>query len=203
MSIDETRPPRRRRSPEVARAEALVAARRLLLEDGPEAVTLKAVASAIGMSHPNLIHRFGSASGLQSALMADLVSELGAAIRTAAEEWRTSGAGGPSGLMEPVFKAFAEQGAGRLAAWIALSGDLTHLAPVHAALNELTGTLAEAFGDAPEVRRNLTHAVFLTTLVAFGDAVIGPPLREMLKLKTEAARDDFSEMLFGWVQRRS
>ena len=47
---------------------ALEAARGLLVESGPQAVTLKAVAGRIGRTHANLLHHFGSAAGLQKAL---------------------------------------------------------------------------------------------------------------------------------------
>ena len=58
MDADVIRKPRRRRSPDEARREALVTARALLIEGGPNAVTLKAVADEIGVTHVNLIHHF-------------------------------------------------------------------------------------------------------------------------------------------------
>ncbi|KPQ31901.1 MAG: transcriptional regulator, TetR family [Porphyrobacter sp. HL-46] len=39
-----------------------------MIEAGPQSVTLKAVAGRIGRTHANLLHHFGSASGLQKAL---------------------------------------------------------------------------------------------------------------------------------------
>ena len=48
----------RRLSPEASRMAALEAARSLLLEAGPQAVTLKAVAGRIGRTHANLLHHF-------------------------------------------------------------------------------------------------------------------------------------------------
>jgi AcrR family transcriptional regulator len=48
--------PRRRLSPEASRDAALEAARVLLVEQGPQAVTLKAVAGRIGRTHANLLH---------------------------------------------------------------------------------------------------------------------------------------------------
>ena len=60
---------RRRRSAEEVRKAALVEARALLLSSGPDAVTLKAVADRLEMTHSNLLHHFGSAAELQSALM--------------------------------------------------------------------------------------------------------------------------------------
>lgn len=55
---------KRRLSPEASRNMALAAARDLLIETGPQSVTLKAVAARIGRTHANLLHHFGSASGL-------------------------------------------------------------------------------------------------------------------------------------------
>ena len=59
---------RKRLTQEESRTVALEAARALLIELGPQAVTLKAVASRIGRTHANLLHHFGSAAGLQKEL---------------------------------------------------------------------------------------------------------------------------------------
>ena len=188
MSIEGDQGRRRRRTPEVARAEALAAARELLLEGGPDAVTLKAVAAAMGVTHANLIHRFGSAAGLDAALMAELVSELAEGLRGAVAAWSASG-GSAAALVEPAFAAFSQGGGGALAARIALGGDLTQLEPVRAALTELMDTLTAALPDAPDVHQHVAKAVLLVALLAFGDAVIGDPVRAMLGLPRDAARD--------------
>ena len=59
---------RRRRDPEAARAEILAAAEQLVFEQGPQGLKIKAVAQAVGMTHPTILHHFGSASGLLQAL---------------------------------------------------------------------------------------------------------------------------------------
>lgn len=201
MSIDADREPRRRRTAEAARAEALAAARDLLLRGGAEAVTLKAVAGEMGVSHANLIHRFGSAAGLHSALMAEIVEELGEAIRAAAARWLAEG-GSPEALVDPVFRAFDEGGAGRLAARIALSDDPRDLQPVRDALASLTASLAALFPEAPDVRRAVSQTVLLVTLAAFGEAVLGGPMREMLDLDDQDARAGTRDAVAGWVARR-
>src|SRR3546814_1652279 len=66
------KPRRQRLSPEESRARAVEAARALLLEHGPQGVTLKAVAARIGQTHANLLHHFGSAAGLQAAVMEEM-----------------------------------------------------------------------------------------------------------------------------------
>ena len=76
-------PVRKRLSPEESREAALEAARALLVEVGPQAVTLKAVAGRIGRTHANLLHHFGSAEGLQKALIARMASGIVGTIKAA------------------------------------------------------------------------------------------------------------------------
>ena len=86
MSI--TSQPRKRLSPEDSRAAALEAARDLLLTSGPQAVTLKAVAGRIGRTHANLLHHFGSAAELQSALAGMISDRVTGSIAEAVERAR-------------------------------------------------------------------------------------------------------------------
>lgn len=179
---------RRRRSPEEAREEALVSARKLLLRHGPGAVTLVAVADDIGMTHGNLIHHFGSAAELQSALMGTMVRDLAAAIGTAVTQVR-SDATAPRALIDIVFDAFGAGGAGMLAAWIALSNKHAHLEPIRAAVTDLVRAIDERSvqaGDTPP--RHIQSAILFITLCAFGDAVIGPDLRTMLGRDSDSVR---------------
>jgi AcrR family transcriptional regulator len=189
MSIeksDEVR--RRRRAPEEAKAEALASARALLLSGGPDAVTLHAIAKDIGVTHANLIHHFGSAAGLQSALMGMMVQDLAQALDAVVGRLRTD-RGAPLEIVSEVFKAFDHGGAARLAAWIALSGDLSHLEPIRAAVQSLVVAIGERLGDTDgQARTRISGAVLLIALSAFGDALIGAPLREMLGRPDDATR---------------
>lgn len=195
MSIEKTATRRRRRLPEEARREALASARALLLSGGPDAVTLSAVAGEIGVTHANLIHHFGSAAGLQSALMASMVADLTQALDEAVARLRTD-EGAPLELVNAVFDAFSTGGAGRLAAWIALSGDLSHLEPVRAAVQNLVDAISDKMGvqDA-QARQGMGAAVLFIALSAFGEALIGPPLRDMLDQPDDAARRVVASLL--------
>lgn len=195
MSIEKTATRRRRRLPEEARREALTSARALLLSGGPDAVTLSAVAGEIGVTHAKLIHHFGSAAGLQSALMASMVADLTQALDEAVARLRTD-EGAPLELVNAVFDAFSTGGAGRLAAWIALSGDLSHLEPVRAAVQNLVDAISDKMGvqDA-QARQGMGAAVLFIALSAFGEALIGPPLRDMLDQPDDAARRVVASLL--------
>lgn len=181
-------PKRRKRSPTEAREEALAAGRALLLSGGPKAVTLSNVGKAVGMTHANVIHHFGSAAELQSALMGSMVADLTKAIEGAVAHVRSDSAA-PRQLVDIVFDAFENGGAGMLAAWIALSQELSHLQPVSEAVNSLVRAIEErAQVEGEAAHRRVTSAVLLIALCAFGDSVIGNPLRTMLGRDKDAAR---------------
>jgi AcrR family transcriptional regulator len=179
---------RRRRSPDEARAEALICARRLLIAQGPNGVTLQAVAREIGVTHGNLIHHFGSAARLQSALMGVMVRDLAIALESAVAHVR-SDESAPRTLVDIVFDAFDQGGAAQLAAWIAVSNRYEHLEPVREAVGDLVAAMDEkvriAGGEAP---RHVPSALIFVTLCAFGDAMIGGPLRDMLGRDSESIR---------------
>lgn len=188
-------PRRRRRTPEEARLEALACARARLLTGGPDAVTLKAVADDLGVTHTNLIHHFGSAAGLQSALMASMVADLAQALDTAIVRLRTD-EGAPLELVNAVFDAFAEGGAGKLAAWIVLKGDLSHLEPVRDAVTGLVDAIQDKLGDPDgQTHTRIPSAVLFIALSAFGEALIGQPLREMLGQDDDSSRQVIAGLL--------
>ena len=196
QSANASKPPRvrrRKRQGEVAREEGLVAARKLLLERGPTGVTLANVGDAIGMSHANVLYHFGSAADLQSALMGSMIRDLTDALDGAVERIKTDGAA-PRVIVDQVFDAFGEGGAGQLASWIALSRDFSHLEPVREAVNSLVVAFRDKFLDEdadPRVR----SAVLMIAVCAFGDAVIGPHLRDMLGQDDDAMRSLAAKLL--------
>lgn len=190
---------RRRRSPEEARQEALTSARDLLLVGGPDAVTLKAVADDIGVTHTNLIHHFGSAAGLQSALMASMVADLTGALDAAVMRLRTDD-GAPMELVSAVFEAFSAGGAGKLAAWIVLSGDLSQLEPVRAAVQGLVHGIREKLNIETLTDDRIGSAVLFLALIAFGDSMIGPPLHDMLDQDDDAGKRVAASLLLQFMK---
>ncbi|WP_067485805.1 TetR/AcrR family transcriptional regulator [Actinomadura hibisca] len=76
-------PGRRERVRQGTLAEIRAAARTLLVERGPEAVTINAVARELGMSGPALYHYYAGRDELVGAVTADLYRDLTDAMRTA------------------------------------------------------------------------------------------------------------------------
>src|SRR5437868_15148762 len=112
---------RKRLPPEESRRAAMEAARALLIENGPQSVTLKAVAGRIGRTHANLLHHFGSAAGLQKALAANIAESVTAKIGAAVMRAR-QGDHDQREVVDLTFEAFDTEGAGALASWMILTG---------------------------------------------------------------------------------
>lgn len=184
---------RRKRSGAEVREEGLAAARRLLLDRGPAAVTLANVGDEIGMSHANVLHHFGSAAGLQSSLMGSMVNDLTTALDDVVDLLQTDAAA-PRTIADRVFDAFDKGGAGPLAAWIVLSGDVGQLDPVRKAVRELVDALITRSQEeaAPE---RVRAVVMMMAVCAFGDAVIGSHVRAMLDQEDDAMRDLVAHIL--------
>jgi len=187
---------KRRLSPEASRSAALEAARALLIEAGPQAVTLKAVAARIGRTHANLLHHFGSASGLQKALSAYLASTITAKIGDAVKRSRT-GEGSPRDVVDLTFDAFDKGGGGALASWMILSGNEDALDPMIEAIHRLVDELGEGHEDVPIHEETLS-----LVLAALGDALLGAPMANALGLPRETARRLAAEQLMRSVSLR-
>lgn len=172
---------RERLAPEESRAAALEAARRLLIAQGPQAVTLKAVAAEIGKTHANLLHHFGSAAGLQSALAALISDRVCAGIAEAVVKSR-QGEVDPIEIVDQTFDAFGKEGGGALAAWMILSGNRDALNPILDAIHGLVDQLGE--GDRP------VHEMTLwLVLAALGDSLLGEEMAQALALPRGKARE--------------
>src|ERR1700681_4516097 len=72
-----TEPARRvRRTPEEAKRLILETARALVARTGPQGLRLQAIAPEAGISHPLILHHFGSRAGLVRALTREAAAEL-------------------------------------------------------------------------------------------------------------------------------
>jgi AcrR family transcriptional regulator len=179
---------RKRLTQEESRTVALEAARALLIELGPQAVTLKAVAARIGRTHANLLHHFGSAAGLQKALAEHLAVTICATIEEAVLASR-AGEGSPREVVDLTFDAFDKEGGGALATWMLMNGNEDALDPLLEAIHELVDDL----GDHESGQmHDVTHAL---CLMALGDALMGAQLAQSLGLSRTSARDTAEKIL--------
>lgn len=184
-------PVRKRLSPEESREAALEAARALLVEIGPQAVTLKAVAARIGRTHANLLHHFGSADGLQKALIASMAAHVVSTIRDAV--LRSREVQDPAEVVDLTFDAFGRNGAGALASWMILSGNEDALDPILTAIHDLVDELAQDHGEEVPIHEETLQLV----LMALGDALFGAAMTRALGLPRDKAREIARAMLLA------
>jgi AcrR family transcriptional regulator len=167
--------PRKRRRAEDAREVILEVAERRVIADGPAGLRLQELAAEVGISHPAILHHFGSREGLVKAVVERAIRKLQDDLVQA-----FAGTGQPSGvaLLDRVYETLATRGHARLMAWLLLSGyeplagaeiraqwrniiDATHAAR----------TLA-AEGSAPP-REDTAFTVVLSALAILGQALAG------------------------------
>jgi AcrR family transcriptional regulator len=174
---------RTRLTPEQSRSAALAAARKLLLERGPQAVTLKAVAAEIGRTHANLLHHFGSAAGLQGELARTIAESVNANIAEAVERAR-AGQSDAREIVDRAFDAFGKEGAGALAAWMIITGNRDALNPILDSIRGLVSQLTIGHED-----HHVAESTLSLVLSAMGDSLLGAAIADALGLPHDAARE--------------
>jgi len=185
-----------RRTPEEARRVILDAAEAALATHGPAGIRLADVAKAAGVSHPTVLHHFGSRAGLLVALNRRTLEELRAVLVQ-------SLAPSAAGAAEAIASTFAawRGGLAQRLLWLMQEGAVQSpkAVPVFEEMVERLQHLRESLagpGEAvdPYGSRALVH---LITIAAFGDALIGPRLRHAETPDMEAAERQRFENWFA------
>ncbi len=164
--------PRVRRSPEEARELILGATRKLLRERSPEAIGLKDVARASGVSHALVTHYFGTIDALIDAALESLAEanrkELTARILSTAD-------GGPRAWMEQYFAWVMRPEAARLLAWSSLTGKTQrsdYFSRRTRGLKKMADLLEERFrGELHVSREDIELILLLLLSSSFGYAI--------------------------------
>ncbi len=177
----------KRLSPQESREIALEAAKTLLIEMGPQAVTLKAVSTRIGKTHANLLHHFGSASGLQKELAAYLCGSICDNISIAVTKMR-AGKLAERDLADMIFDAFDRDGAGALASWMLLTGNEDALNPIVQVIHDLVEQIIQDNNEYQENDMLIRKDTLQLVLLSMGDALLGRPLAASLGLPRDTAR---------------
>ena len=206
--------PRRRRSAEDAKRAILDAAEARFAARGPAGVRLQEIAADVGVSHPAILHHFGSREDLMRALIERALGALRAELLATLTTSDPSQVDVPL-LIERVFEILGAHGHVRLMAWLALAGDerrgrragvpffvreiaeLTH--------RERLARYAEA-GRRPPAFEDSLFAILLTTLALLGDALLGDAARASSGLDDPAAgrrfRQWFAQLLVAHLDGR-
>lgn len=172
-----------RRTADDARAAILDAAEKRLQEVGPAGIRIHDVAADVGVSHPTLLHHFGSREAL---LQSVIERRIGALERDLLREMAMRGASDddPVGnMLECVARTLGEGGHARVLAWLSLSGhparkeDGAAFDGIAKATFELRKSKWKARGKGVPDYEDTYFTVLLAGMAVFGDAIAGALFR--------------------------
>jgi AcrR family transcriptional regulator len=195
MSIKRTAETRIRRPAEAARDHILEAAEALLVQSGPLALKLTAVARQAGVATGSILHHFESTDGLRAALMDRMVSQLVAAI-LAAPPLENDPDAAADAMLNALFDAFETRGAARLAAWLELTGEVHRLTTVQDAIKEVIARRLARDGVSAAVAQDI---VLVTVTIAMGVGLFGRSLAELARKPLGRPRKLISALLRSQV----
>jgi AcrR family transcriptional regulator len=181
-----------RRAPSDMRAEALAAARRLIVEGADEVLTMRAVADAAGVTYPNLSHHFGSAAGLHVAIAEDLVRELLAGLQTVDVEMNNL-EHDYRAVVDRVFDLFSKNGLGRVLGWLVRSGETSRLEPMNRILSDFIASRARPSSKSDAGR--ISRIALIVAFAAYAESSVGPVLGGVLGANASKRRDYFAQAL--------
>ncbi|HYC55962.1 MAG TPA: TetR/AcrR family transcriptional regulator, partial [Candidatus Binatia bacterium] len=119
--MESTKAKRTRRTAEDAKRVILDAAEKRLRESGPAGIKLQEIAADVGVSHPAILHHFGSRDGLMEAVVRRALISLRNTILDQVRKQMTREVDLPA-ILDLVFGIVAERGHARLIAWLILEG---------------------------------------------------------------------------------
>ncbi|WP_157775432.1 TetR/AcrR family transcriptional regulator [Melittangium boletus] len=181
-------PKRKRRDAESARAEILDAAEKRLVSAGPSGIRLQEVAADAGVSHPTVLHHFGSREALVDAVVARALRSINARLIEALQASRGEEVE-LTRMLDAVFDSMGASGQGRVLMWLALEG--RHVEGDEVTLSAVVDA-AQALRESRRGRKkappreDTAHLVVLAALVLTGLPVLGPTLLRNSGLDNDA-----------------
>ncbi len=195
-------PKRVRRTPDEARRLILDAAQAAIARTGPEGLRLHDIAAAAGVSHPLILHHFGSRAGLVRALTREAIIELRDKLIAAMTEPDHS----TEEQIGRVFDAF-RNGLGQRLAWLATvdpDGDQSGSTMIQREFaDRLHARRIAAAPGAIVAREDSQFLVHLIAIAALGEAIYGTQFRRSAGLPEGPETDRrFRAWLAALIQAR-
>jgi AcrR family transcriptional regulator len=196
--------PRSRRSPEAARELILGAAKRLVRELPPDALGLKSVAQAAGVSHALVTHYFGTIDALVNDTLESIAEENRRELMVKIGSEESS----PREWLRQLFDWVLKPEAARLLAWSHLTGKVTRsdfFSKRSRGLRKIADLLEARFeGSVDASRRDIEDLLLLVMSASFGYAIGRAGFWGGLGVDKPTEQEDerFFELLAELVERR-
>ncbi len=168
-----------RRTADEAKRVILDAAQALISSTGPGGLRLQDIAAQVGLTHPVILHHFGSREGLMRALNERILDDLRQRLTSTLADAAEPSPDLVDRLLENVFTVFRGGLAQRLV-WLGADA-----VPADDPPAAIFGSFVDAMheqrlnvlpADPPPQRADTEMLVYLVTVAALGDAVFGADL---------------------------
>jgi AcrR family transcriptional regulator len=201
MKTTSERPPRIRRTAEEARTAILDATERRMVASGTAGIRLQDVADDVGVTHPTILHHFGSRERLVEAVTRRRVDSMKQEVIYALVG-ADHGELAVEALFQRLYAAMGPGGHARVVAFLALEGHSGATPESLLPLAEATHAKRIAHRDPSRPAPPLEDTYFMVMLVAFGlfgEAIAGPLFRGEL---SEDGRDEATSQRFlSWFAK--
>lgn len=185
---------RRRRTSEAAKTEILDIAQNLLLKDGPSSLRLELIAREMKVSHPTILHHFGSIDGVLTALQQRVSREVRQDLLTLIRP-----AEGPEERLRAISSALKEISKpekGRLIAWLVANGQDPFPPVEEQGMAKVAQELRQDEEKKQEADSELMNVMLLGLLAMVGESLVGDDVRARLGTQADVPnRDQFREWL--------
>lgn len=200
-------PKRVRRTAAEAKSVILDAAERRLREFGPGGIKLQELAADVGVSHPAILHHFGSRDGLVEAVVRRALDTLRTTVLEEVRQQMHRKIDIAS-ILDSVFAILAERGHARLVAWLILEGtdprDETRFVRGVAEAAQVR-MMSAGRADGRDFKfEEMLFTVMLVGTAALGAGVAGQALRHSAGLEDDPEaearfRDWFGKLIFRYL----
>jgi AcrR family transcriptional regulator len=179
--------PRRRLDAQAARELILDATERRLVGVGPAGIRLQEVAADAGVSHPTVLHHFGSRELLVKAVISRALHAINTSLVAA-----INASGGDdeqlATMLENVAQALDKSGHGRVITWLALEGH--HFDGADVRLKDVVDAthalrLSRKGPGKKPTREDTARTVVLAAMALVGGSVLLPTMLENAGLGTD------------------
>ena len=185
--------PRKRRSPEQARREIMEAAKTVLITQGPDALKISNIAKQAGISHPLILHHFGSTDGLilnlQNKIARDIREQLLHTFQNISIE---------KGITQALGDLSSPTNA-RLMAWLIARGHSPFPPEEEKGLQQIRDVLHHKTGRP---KKELNNLILIILFAMYGEGLFGEALRTRLGIEDpDTAQQDFQKWLLQKVTK--
>jgi len=189
-----------RRKPEEARNTILDASENLLLEQGLAGLKLAKVAQVVGISHPGVLHHFGSAEGLLEAVHQRISLKLRSDIITSLEDPEATTI---DERLSKLLAELSEPRTGQLIACLVAAGLDPFPAAADGSVKHVIELVQEGVSNPEMSYEEIAFTVQLTMLSMLGDAILGQSVRSRMGVSDpKQVGTNFQERIQGLIAEK-